>query len=129
MTNSKISHPTHETRLVQIVFPNMTNHCGTLFGGQALQMMDMVASIAATRHCRKTVVTVASDEIEFKVPVKHGELVDLTADVVKVGRTSLKVHVKMFVEELLTGKRQLATEGDFTMVAVDKNMNPTPIKN
>ena len=116
-----------ETRMMQIVFPNQVNHVGTLFGGHALEWMDMAASIAATRYTRCTVVTIASDKIEFKVPVKVGELIDLVAVVERQGKTSLTVDVKMFSEILITGERKLCTEGKFTMVAVDANMNPTPI--
>ncbi|MBL7479704.1 acyl-CoA thioesterase [Legionella bononiensis] len=116
-----------ETRMMQIVFPNQVNHVGTLFGGHALEWMDMAASIAATRYTRCTVVTVASDKIEFKVPVKVGELIDLVAVVERHGKTSLTVDVKMFSEILITGERKLCTEGKFTMVAVDANMNPIPI--
>ncbi|HHT0595012.1 TPA: acyl-CoA thioesterase [Legionella anisa] len=113
--------------MMQIVFPNQVNHVGTLFGGHALEWMDMAASIAATRFTRSTVVTVASDKIEFKVPVKVGELIDLVAIVERHGKTSLTVDVKMFSEILITGERKLCTEGKFTMVAVDANMNPIPI--
>lgn len=116
-----------ETRMMQIVFPNQVNHVGTLFGGHALEWMDMAASIAATRYTRSTVVTVASDKIEFKVPVKVGELIDLVAVVERVGKTSMIVDVKLYSEILLTGERKLCTEGKFTMVAVDTNMSPIPI--
>ncbi len=117
----------NETRMMQIVFPNQVNHVGTLFGGHALEWMDMAASIAATRHTRATVVTVASDKIEFKIPVKVGELIDLIAVIERIGKTSLTVDVKMFSEVLLTGERKLCTEGKFTMVAVDANMKPISI--
>lgn len=117
----------NETRMMQIVFPNQVNHVGTLFGGHALEWMDMAASIAATRYTRSTVVTVASDKVEFKTPVKVGELIDLVAVVERVGKTSITVDVKMFSEVLLTGERKLCTEGTFTMVAVDTNMNPISI--
>jgi acyl-CoA hydrolase len=117
----------NETRMMQIVFPNQVNHVGTLFGGHALEWMDMAASIAATRYTRSTVVTVASDKVEFKIPVKVGELIDLVAVVERVGKTSLTVDVKMFSEILLTGERKLCTEGKFTMVAVDSNMKPISI--
>jgi acyl-CoA hydrolase len=116
-----------ETRMVQIVFPNQVNHCGTLFGGHALEWMDMVASIAATRYCRKTVVTVSTEKIDFKVPVKQGQLIDLSAKVIRAGRTSMTVEVKMYSEVLLTGKRELCTQGNFIMVAVNEAMKPTPI--
>lgn len=114
-----------ETRMVEIVFPNQLNHRGTLFGGHALQMMDMAASIAATRHCRKTVVTVSTEKIDFKVAIRQGELIDLAARVVKVGKTSLTVEVEMHSEVLLTGERKLCTKGLFVMVAVDEQMRPT----
>lgn len=117
----------NETRMMQIVFPNQVNHVGTLFGGHALEWMDMAASIAATRHTRATVVTVASDKIEFKIPVKVGELIDIIAVIERIGKTSLTVDVKMFSEVLLTGERKLCTEGKFTMVAVDANMKPISI--
>jgi acyl-CoA hydrolase len=113
--------------MVEIVFPNQLNHRGTLFGGHALQMMDMAASIAATRHCRKTVVTVSTEKIDFKVAIREGELIDLAARVVKVGRTSLTVEVEMCSEVLLTGERKLCTTGTFIMVAVDEQMRPTPV--
>lgn len=115
-----------QTRTVQIVFPNDTNHIGTLFGGEALQQMDMVASITAHRFCRKAVVTVSVSEIVFKVPVKVGELVEFVGEVVKTGKTSITVKVEMFSENLISGKRQLCTTGEFVMVSVDQNQKPTP---
>ena len=41
------------TRLFKAVFPGETNHYDTLFGGTALQWMDEVAFIAATRFTRE----------------------------------------------------------------------------
>jgi acyl-CoA hydrolase len=41
-----------ETRIFKAVFPNTTNHYDTLFGGTAMQLMDEVAFIAATRFAR-----------------------------------------------------------------------------
>ncbi len=113
-----------QTKTVQIVFPNDTNHIGTLFGGEALKQMDMVASIAAHRYCRKAVVTVSVGEIVFKVPVKVGELIEFVGEVVKTGKTSMTVKVEMFSENLITGKRQLCTAGEFVMVAVGQDQKP-----
>lgn len=55
-----------EARVIKAVFPSITNHHNTLFGGEALAWMDETAFIAATRFCRKTLVTVSSDRIDFK---------------------------------------------------------------
>ncbi len=53
------------TRVTKTVFPGRTNHHNTLFGGEALAWMDEAAFIAATRFCRKPLVTVCSDRVDF----------------------------------------------------------------
>jgi len=62
-----------------MVFPNQTNHYGTLFGGHALRLMDQAAFISASRYCRSTVVTACSERVDFHTPVRQGELVELVA--------------------------------------------------
>jgi acyl-CoA hydrolase len=121
-----IARPT-ETRVLEIVFPDHTNHLGTLFGGQALAWMDKAAFLAASRYSRKVVVTARSEQVDFHVPVRKGQMVELVATVVSVGRTSMKVDVAMFTEELLTGARELCTRGTFTMIALDSDLKPTPV--
>ena len=116
-----------EARLTEIVFPDHTNHLGTLFGGQALAWMDKAAFIAASRYARCTVVTARSEQIDFHVAVPKGALVELVARVVASGRTSLQVEVEMHCEELSTGDERLATRGRFTMVALDAEGRPTPV--
>ncbi len=115
-----------ESRLVEIVYPENTNSQGTLFGGHALSLMDRLAFIVASRHTRKPIVTVSSEKVEFRLPVKEGDLIDLIGRVTRVGRTSIRVEIDMFREELLTGARDLCTTGVFVMVAVDHDGNPTP---
>ncbi len=116
-----------DVTMVEVVFPGQTNHHGTLFGGSALAMMDKAAFVAATRRARSTLVTVASDRVEFHAPARTGDIVEATARVVHVGRTSLSVEVSITAEELLTGDRRPITTGTFTFVAVDDEGHPTPI--
>ena len=113
--------------LMEIVYPGDTNSQGTLFGGQALSLMDRLAFIVASRFTRMPVVTACSEKVEFRSPVKEGELVELNASVVHVGRTSLRVRIEMHREDLLTGARSLCTTGEFVMVAVDDEGRPSPI--
>lgn len=124
---AKIELPA-EGVFVEIVFPEQTNHYGTLFGGEALALMDKAAFVAATRYTRLTMVTRSSKEVEFRVPVKQGQLVELSARVVETGRTSLCVDVDMYCEELLSGERKLATSGSFVFVALDENGEPTEVQ-
>ena len=116
-----------EVRLAELIMPNHTNHHGTLFGGHALGLMDHAGWVAATRFARRTMVTVASDRVEFKVPVRAGQLVELVAAITRVGTTSVTVGVDMFAEDVATGERRLATSGSFVFVAIDDDGHPTPI--
>jgi acyl-CoA hydrolase len=116
-----------EVRLAEIVMPNRTNHLGTLFGGHALGLMDHAGWVAATRFAHRTMVTVAMDRVEFKVPVHAGQLVELVARVTRVGRTSVTVGVDMYAEEIASGERRLATSGSFVFVAIDDEAHPVPI--
>jgi acyl-CoA hydrolase len=117
-----------EVHLAEIIMPNRTNHHGSLFGGHALGLMDHAGWVAATRYARRTMVTVASDRVEFKVPVFAGQLVELVARVAKVGRTSVTVAVDMYAEDVASGTRRLATSGSFVFVAIDDDGHPIPIE-
>lgn len=112
----------------ELVFPNDANYLGTLFGGRALAMMDVVASIAATRLARKPVVTVSIDRTDFKLPVYVGEIVEVTGRIASVGRTSIRVLVELWAENIQTGERRLATEAKFVMVAIGGDGKPTPVR-
>lgn len=115
-------------RRTEIVFPNETNHYGTLFGGRALAMMDVVASIAAMRACRKTVVTASVDRIDFKQPIRAGEFAETIATVARIGRTSVTVEVELWAEHPVTGERRLSTVGRFVIVAVGPDGRPVPVR-
>jgi acyl-CoA hydrolase len=116
-----------ETSIFKAVFPNTTNHYDTLFGGTAMQMMDEVAFITATRFTRKIVVTVSSDRIDFKKPIPAGTIIELIGKVVRVGNTSLNVNVGIFIEEMYSTKRGKAISGNFTFVALDENKKPVKV--
>ncbi|MFT6190181.1 MAG: acyl-CoA hydrolase [Oleispira sp.] len=115
------------TTISKAVFPQTTNHHDTLFGGTALQWMDEVSFIAATRFSRQKIVTVSSDKIDFKHAVPAGTLVELTAEVIEVGRTSLKVEVNVLVESMYLDGQEKAITGYFTFVAIDDDKKPTAI--
>lgn len=116
-----------EARVIKAIFPSITNHHNTLFGGEALAWMDETAFIAATRFCRKPLVTVSSDRIDFKKSIPAGSLAEIIAKVIHVGNTSLKVEVNIFVEDMYKDHREHAIRGVFTFVAVDEARQPTKV--
>ena len=114
------------TTSLEMVFPNDTNPLGTLFGGTMVAWMDKAAGYASMRHAGGIVVTAAIDRIEFAVPVRVGDIIELTATVNSVGRTSMRVTVEAYRESVRDGTgRELCTSGEFTMVAIDDSGRPT----
>jgi acyl-CoA hydrolase len=127
MSCQPIAGSAEPTRFVEMVFPEHANHYGTLFGGHALSLMGKAAFVAATRRVRCSVVMATSDKVEFHEPVRVGELLELTARIERVGRSSMTVAVSVVAERLSTGQRQIAVQGSFEMVAVDEAGRPTPL--
>ncbi len=116
-----------ETRVAKAIFPPTTNHHNTLFGGTALAWMDEVSFIVATRFCRLPLVTVSSDRIDFKHAIPAGSIVELVGRVIKVGNTSLKVEVNIYVESMYSDGREKAVSGVFSFVAIDEQKRPVPV--
>jgi len=65
--------------------------------------------------------------LTFKKPIPAGTLIELVAKVDSVGRTSCKIHVDIFMEQMYSMLRETVVSGTFSFVAVDENKKPTPI--
>ncbi|WEK52645.1 MAG: acyl-CoA thioesterase [Candidatus Kaistia colombiensis] len=116
-----------DLRMVELVFPSVTSHYGSLYGGNALAAMGKAAFVVATRRSRKAVVMAASERVDFRSQIHNGEVVELIARIEKVGKSSMTVAVELWAENLSTGKRRQSGRGTFVMVAVDENGRPQPI--
>ena len=89
--------------------------------------MDEVAFIAATRFCRRNLVTISSDRVDFKEAIPAGSIVDIVATIESVGNTSLKVRVNIFVESMFSDEQHQAISGLFTFVALDDDRKPVSV--
>lgn len=116
-----------ETHVFKVVFPNITNHHNTMFGGTVMEMMDEVAFMTATRFARKSFVTVSCDRIDFNRPIPADTLVELIGRVKYVGNSSLKVNVEVYIEQMYDEIREKAVSGDFTLVAIGLDKKPIKI--
>src|SRR6185503_20423601 len=88
----------------EIMTPQHANVLGNVFGGVILSMMDQTAGVVAFRHARSAVVTMSIDRVDFREPIRIGDLVVMKASVNYVGRTSMEVGVRVEAEDLLSGK-------------------------
>lgn len=116
-----------ETHQFRMVFQNVLNDNGNLFGGFAMQWMDEVAYITAIRFTRMKVVTVSVDNLKFKTAIKPGEMVEIIGRVIKVGRVKIEIQVELFVEKSDSDNREKAIESTFTFAAVNNNNKPVVI--
>ena len=112
------------TTMTEIVLPNHANVQGNIMGGRVMHLIDLAAAMAASRHCRRQVVTASVDSLVFLHPIKVGELVLLGANVCRVFRTSMEVEVQVFSEDLRTGTRVQTSTAFLTFVALDGDGNP-----
>lgn len=120
--------PAGSARVLELVFPGDTNTLGQLLGGNAMSLMGKAAQIAASRHTRSQVGMAASNKIDFIASTLEGELLDVTGQVISVGRTSMRVAVRADAENLISGERRLVGEAEYVMVALDEAGRPTPAK-
>jgi acyl-CoA thioesterase YciA len=117
-----------------VMLPRDTNPNGTIFGGVLLSYIDQAGAIGARREVIRAggpppvVVTVALNRVEFKKPVLVGDVVRFLTRLVRMGRTSITMHVSVEVER---GKEVLqVTEAEVVYVGVDPNSperKPTPL--
>jgi acyl-CoA hydrolase len=111
----------------EIVLPEATNTHGTIFGGRVVSLMDIACSIAASRHCRRPVVTASIDEVHFLAPIKLGYVVELHASVNYTARSSMEVGVRVEAENPRTGERSHTASAYLTFVALDQHGRPAPV--
>ena len=111
--NSRTSH-------FRAVFPELTNHHDTMLGGKAMEIMDEIAFITATRFSRERFV-VAGSEVNYTKPIPAGSIIEVTGEVTKVGKTSLKILVRVIIEDMYSNKTEEAIKAYFTCVSIDEN--------
>ncbi len=112
----------------RVMMPRDTNAFGTIFGGVLLAEIDLAAAIEAHKHHPAKIVTVAMDKVVFHAPVYVGDCVSFFTTTERVGRSSIRVCVKVWAERRFTkGEDVYVTEATVTMVCVDEKSNPVPV--
>jgi acyl-CoA thioesterase YciA len=106
-----------------VMMPYHTNPVGTVFGGVLLSYIDQAGVVGAVHETaaagwpRQPLVTVAMNAVEFHQPVFVGDVVSFWSRVIRVGTSSITVHVS--VEAARNGEAVRLTEAEVVYVAVD----------
>lgn len=105
--------------LSTLVMPSHTNTLGVMHGGWMMSWMDMAAWVVAARavDADQTVFFKAATDVVWTGPVKAGEVCSVTATLIAVGRTSLRVALVATTEDPIAKTVRPVCSSTFTMVA------------
>lgn len=125
MKDKKVSDS--QIHMMELVQPNDANNLGNMLGGKVMHLIDIAAAMSGLRHCRKPVVTASVDSLDFRYPIKLGNMIILRASVNYTHNTSMEIGVRVESENPLTGERFHTSSAYLTFVALDENGKPTEI--
>ena len=110
-----------------LAMPANTNPNGDIFGGWLMSQMDIAGGSVAVARAHGRTATVAVDAMTFHKPVFVGDVVSVYAELTRVGRTSMQMHVQAWARRSRGELEEMVTEGTFTYVAIDENRRPRPV--
>jgi acyl-CoA thioesterase YciA len=120
--------PCGDLSIRTLAMPADTNQNGDIFGGWLLSQMDIGGGIFASKIAKSRTVTVALEAMNFRKPVFVGDVVSVHANLVRIGKTSVTVHVEAWVMRRKEMHSILVTDGNFTYVSIDDNGRPQLIQ-
>ena len=116
-----------EPAIRTVPMPADANASGDIFGGWILSQMDIAGGAVALQRAGGRVATVAIDAMAFHRPIFVGDLVSIFAEVVKVGRASISVHMTATAHRRTGPEEVTVTEGTFVLVALDAAGQPRAV--
>jgi acyl-CoA thioesterase YciA len=125
---SNDAEPKGDLCIRTLAMPADTNANGDIFGGWLLSQMDLGGGVFASKVAKSRTVTVAIDAMNFRKAVNVGDLVSVYANLVRIGRTSITVHLEAWVLRRREQQSILVTDGNFTYVSIDEQGHPQPIQ-
>lgn len=127
MNDQAHSAPSGDLCIRTLAMPADTNANGDIFGGWLLSQMDVGGGVFASKVARSRTVTVAIEAMNFRKAVYVGDLVSVYANLVRVGRTSMTVHLEAWALRRREQHPFLVTDGNFTYVSIDDHGRPQQI--
>jgi acyl-CoA thioesterase YciA len=121
------TEPSGELCIRTLAMPADTNQNGDIFGGWLLSQMDVGGGIMASKIAKSRTVTVSIETMNFRKPVFVGDLVSVYCRMIKVGHTSITLHVEAWVMRRKETGSILVTDGNFIYVSIDDNGHPQVI--
>jgi uncharacterized protein (TIGR00369 family) len=129
MPERLIPKPIRDSRVMlsQLMHPEHANLLGNVHGGWIMKLVDEAGALTCMRHAQRKVVTVTIDSMDFRQPIRIGDLVILKAEVSYTGRTSMEASVEVHAENPITGEQTHTNTAYLVYVALDDAGRPTPV--
>ena len=125
--DDQIPSPNGELLLQTVAMPADTNPAGDIFAGWIVSQMDIAGAIKAVRLAHSRVVTVAIESMHFLTSVRVGSVVSCYAEVVEVGRSSVRMKMEVWIAYHNSPDAIKVTECQFVYVAVNTQGQTVPI--
>jgi acyl-CoA thioesterase YciA len=122
------TEPVGEVCIRTLAMPADTNQNGDIFGGWLLSQMDLAGGVFASKLSKSRTVTVAIEAMNFRKPVYVGDLVTVHGTLVRIGKTSITIHLEAWVLRRKEVHSILVTDGNFTYVSIDDSGHPQVIQ-
>ena len=113
--------------LTQAMGVTEANVLGNVHGGVIMKLCDEAGGMAAIKHARRPMVTVAVDSMSFHSPVHIGNLLTVKAEVTWVGRTSLETRLVVTSEDIVSGEVTHTNTAYYVYVALGEDGNTVEV--
>ena len=100
--------------------PTDVNFGGKVHGGAVMKWIDQAGYAAAVGWSGRYCVTVAVGGIRFMAPVRIGDLVAVTAELVHTGTSSMHFSVEVVARDPMGGEARLCTHCVIVFVALEQ---------
>ena len=107
--------------------PADTNPYGGVFGGWLMSQMGLACGSFVSRRTGGKALLVAADALKFPGAMAVGDELSVYVDLLKQGRTSLRLKAEAVGRQRNSDLETLVAEGEFTFVALDDQNKPRPI--
>ena len=107
--------------------PVDTNPYGGVFGGWLMSQMGLACGSFASKHSRGKAILVAADALRFPGAMAVGDELSVYVELLKQGRTSLRLKAEAVARERDGAAEKVVAEGEFTFVALDADDRPREI--
>ena len=128
--HSTVTRPsvTDRTPLIRVTaMPADTNPYGGVFGGWLMSQMGLACGSFVSRRTNGKALLVAADALKFPGAMAVGDELSVYVDLLKQGRTSLRLKAEAIARQRDGDLETVVAEGEFTFVALDDKNQPRPI--